>query len=95
MSYVPNATDVTQPMEYQTVESAALEFRTLKAKTGDIDDLLAQEIAERIDADRNIVDSFSCILDTWVAANFTNFDLGFVIDAVPPCGATFDFGSLH
>jgi hypothetical protein len=31
MAYVPNASDVTQPTEDKTVESAALEFRTLKA----------------------------------------------------------------
>ena len=29
-TYVPNATDPTEPVESQTVESAALEFRTLK-----------------------------------------------------------------
>jgi hypothetical protein len=29
-TYVPNATQTTEPVESQTVESAALEFRTLK-----------------------------------------------------------------
>jgi len=32
MPYVPNATDTTEPLESQTVESAALEFRTLKTR---------------------------------------------------------------
>ena len=31
-TYVPNATQITEPLESQTVESAALEFRTLKSK---------------------------------------------------------------
>jgi len=31
-TYVPNATDTTEPVESQTVESAALEFRTLKTR---------------------------------------------------------------
>jgi len=31
-TYVPNATDATQPTEDKTVESAALEFRTLKSR---------------------------------------------------------------
>lgn len=32
MSYVPNAQDTAEPVESRTVESAALEFRTLKAR---------------------------------------------------------------
>lgn len=32
MPYVPNASDVTEPLESRTVESAAQEFRTLKAR---------------------------------------------------------------
>lgn len=37
MAYVPNATDATQPVESQTVESAALEFRTLKDRVNDLE----------------------------------------------------------
>ena len=33
MAYIPNADDPTEPVESQTVESAAQEFRTLKAST--------------------------------------------------------------
>lgn len=32
MAYVPNAATITEPIESRSVESAALEFRTLKAK---------------------------------------------------------------
>lgn len=32
MAYIPNAQDPTEPTESRTVESAALEFRTLKAE---------------------------------------------------------------
>jgi hypothetical protein len=43
-SYVPNAIDPTEPTESRTVESAALEFRTLKTE-------VVAETAERIAAD--------------------------------------------
>jgi len=103
-TYVPNATDFTEPLESQTVESAALEFRTLKGRTNTLEATVASNLvtlqaadaadtADRIDADRNIIDSFAPILDGSVAANFTNYDLGFVIDDVP-AGSTFDFGTL-
>jgi len=36
-TYVPNATQTTEPLESQTVESAALEFRTLKARVNTLD----------------------------------------------------------
>ena len=36
MAYVPNAATTTEPIESRTVESAALEFRTLKAATATI-----------------------------------------------------------
>jgi len=35
MAYVPNAADTTEPIESRSVESAALEFRTLKEKVVD------------------------------------------------------------
>jgi len=40
-TYVPNATDFTEPLESQTVESAALEFRTLKARVNALDAAVA------------------------------------------------------
>jgi hypothetical protein len=43
-TYVPNAADATEPVESQTVESAALEFRTLKTKV----------IADKSDIDADI-----------------------------------------
>ena len=36
MPYVPNAVDTTQPTEDKFVESAALEFRTLKARVAEV-----------------------------------------------------------
>jgi len=41
--YVPNATDFTEPLESQTVESAALEFRTLKARVNALDAAVAAD----------------------------------------------------
>jgi len=41
MPYVPNATQTTEPVESQTVESAALEFRTLKTRVNSLEDSVA------------------------------------------------------
>ena len=50
-TYVPNAADFTEPLESQTVESAALEFRTLKTS---VNSRLATEITDRTNADTNL-----------------------------------------
>ena len=42
-SYVPNATQTTEPVESRTVESAALEFRTLKTRVNDLEDAVEAE----------------------------------------------------
>ena len=48
MPYVPNATDTTEPLASQSVESAALEFRTLKTS---INSRVTTEIANRVAGD--------------------------------------------
>ena len=50
-TYIPNATQTTEPVESRTVESAALEFRTLKAS---INGRIAAEEAARIAGDANL-----------------------------------------
>ena len=46
-TYVPNATDHTEPLESRTVESAALEFRTLKTRVNDLETTLeADDLAD-------------------------------------------------
>jgi len=54
-TYIPNATQTTEPVESRTVESAALEFRTLKASINarfeDVQGALDAEIASRIAGD--------------------------------------------
>ena len=54
-TYIPNATQTTEPVESRTVESAALEFRTLKAsingRIGDVQAALDAEIVNRIAGD--------------------------------------------
>jgi hypothetical protein len=42
-TYVPNATQTTEPVESQTVESAALEFRTLKTRVNALAALVAAD----------------------------------------------------
>ena len=57
-TYIPNATQATEPVESRTVESAALEFRTLKASINgrieDVQDNLDAEIVNRIAGDANL-----------------------------------------
>jgi len=49
MSYIPNATDASEPVESRPVESAALEFRALKTLVTGLQSSTADEIA-RLDA---------------------------------------------
>ena len=57
-TYIPNATQTTEPVESRTVESAALEFRTLKSSINsrieDVQDGLDTEIVNRIAGDANL-----------------------------------------
>ena len=104
-TYVPNATTNTEPVESRTVESAALEFRTLKTSvTSRVDALqvgldavqteAALEVVNRTNADNAIVASISPYLDQVALINFpNNFDLGFVSDPIAPSNF-FDFGSI-
>ena len=97
-TYVPNAITTTEPVESRPVESAALEFRTLKTSvTSRVDALqvgLAAEQVNRTNADNAIVASISPYIDQVALANFpNNFDLGFISDPVAPLNF-FDFGSI-
>ena len=57
-TYIPNATQTTEPVESRTVESAALEFRTLKAsinaRVEAVQGDLAAEIVNRLAGDANL-----------------------------------------
>ena len=57
-TYIPNAAQTTEPVESRTVESAALEFRTLKtsvnARIEAVQDDINTEIANRIAGDANL-----------------------------------------
>jgi hypothetical protein len=50
-TYIPNATQTTEPTEDKTVESAALEFRTLKTS---VNSRITTEITDRTNADTNL-----------------------------------------
>ena len=96
-TYVPNATQATEPVESRTVESAALEFRTLKGSVNTRVDALEADIAAeelaRISGDALIVDMVSPYITQIANAGFTgNMDLGLVSD--PVIQATFDLGTL-
>jgi hypothetical protein len=104
-TYVPNAITTTEPVESRSVESAALEFRTLKTSvTSRVDALqvgldtlqteVALEVVNRTNADNAIVASISPYIDQVALANFpNNFDLGFISDPVASLNF-FDFGSI-
>lgn len=57
-TYIPNATQTTEPVESRTVESAALEFRTLKAsvnsRVATVQSNLDAETTARIAGDANL-----------------------------------------
>jgi len=93
-TYVPNAIDTAEPGESQSVESAALEFRTLKARTNALATTVAGNLALLQAEDTAIISYISPYIDELNLINFpSNFDLGFVYDPVPPSNV-FDFGSI-
>ena len=53
MPYVPNATDTTEPLASQSVESAALEFRTLKTS-----------ITDRLEVVQSLIETTQAELDS-------------------------------
>ena len=103
-TYIPNATQATEPTESRMVETAALEFRTLKTSiTARVQGLEAADIvlqgnldieeAERIAGDALIVDMVSPYITQIANLGFVgNMDLGLVSD--PLVVANFDLGSI-
>lgn len=72
-TYVPNALDATQPTEDKSVESAALEFRTLKVEVVKINTVYGGMAAVTTVANDLNLGALSNILR--VAANLTNVNL--------------------
>lgn len=96
-TYVPNALQATEPIESRTVESAALEFRTLKNSVNDrIDEVAADlviETSERILNDDLIVGMVSPYITQIANLGFAgNMDLGLINDSI--ITAAFDLGTL-
>ena len=93
-TYVPNATQTSEPVASQTVESAALEFRTLKVRTNALETTVASNLVLLQASDAAIVDYVHPYIEAVTAANMlNNLDLGFVFDPVPPTHI-FDLGSI-
>jgi hypothetical protein len=104
MSYIPNAEDTAEPVESRSVESAALEFRTLKtlvtglqsSTAGEIarlDAADAAEIAARVEGDTAIINMVSPYISKLASLEFFGIsDLGFVYDSV--IYGTQDLGTL-
>lgn len=75
MPYVPNATDTTQPTADKTVESAAQEFRALKAKAAAMDSDLAPLAAQVASLSATVVNSVA-LPPTPRAGKVLAFDAG-------------------
>lgn len=72
MPYVPNATQTTEPTESQTVESAALEFRTLKASIPvQIAAGMGTEVTDRIAADVYLQTQINALATGGTGGGFT------------------------
>jgi hypothetical protein len=96
-TYIPSATNATQPTEDKTVESAALEFRTLKAnvvpRLSTLETGLTAEIVNRTNADNLIVDMVAPYITEIANLGFTgNMDLGLVSESI--IQSSFDLGTL-
>ena len=103
-TYVPNATQTTEPVESRTVESAALEFRTLKgsinARMDTLQDNIDAEALTREAADDGLaqqIEDVSDYVSPYISqiANLGfdgNLDMGLISDAV--IQNTFDMGGL-
>lgn len=72
-TYVPNATDTTEPVESQTVESAALEFRTLKTRVV-ADKLELDSEVLSLAADLAAESNTRTIVDSVITAKVTELD---------------------
>lgn len=83
MSYVPNATQVTEPTESQTVESAALEFRTLKIS-------IPVQIANAVGTGVAAEAALRAAADAFLQAQLTGLVLGGA-----GSGSTGSFGFQH
>ena len=88
-TYVPNAITTTEPVESRPVESAALEFRTLKTSvTSRIDalqvglDALQTELAAE-QADRGVDEAALAAVDALEVVNRTNADNAIVASISP------------
>lgn len=85
-TYVPNATQTTEPLESRTVESAALEFRTLKTSiTARVDALQAEVDAE--EANRAAGDANLAVTDANLDVRVVALENAVIASNVP--GAVF------
>ena len=85
-TYVPNATQTTEPVESQTVESAALEFRTLKTRVN----ALAASVAADDLTDLRVPEASVAVLPAVAdrAGKVLGFDAGGDPTMVEVAGAT-------
>jgi len=81
-TYVPNATQTTEPTEDKTVESAALEFRTLKTRTNTLETTVVGNLATLQAADA-LETTTRIAEDTAIRLEVANADAA-IVDYISP-----------
>ena len=85
-TYVPNATQTTEPVESRAVESAALEFRTLKTRINALEVAVAVEDVKDLRAPEAIIAEIPALADR--AGKVLGFDAGGDPVAIEIAGTT-------
>lgn len=85
-TYVPNATEATEPVESRAVESAALEFRTLKTRINALEVAVAVEDVKDLRAPEAIIAEIPALADR--AGKVLGFDAGGDPVAIEVAGTT-------
>ena len=93
-TYIPNATQATEPVESRTVESAALEFRTLKSRVNQLEtelDAVGSTLVN-VNAAADAVAYLASYIDAVIMNVQFPLDLGLVSDST--LYNHFDLGSV-
>lgn len=93
MAYVPNATQTTEPVESRSVESAALEFRTLKNKVVTDSDRI--EVLENLIPTIGTADTVTALAVVQLAGTGSQVAFVLPVEAVSPNQVSVAVNGIH